>query len=193
MKKLFSIIFGSLLIFNLESNAQSSYKPALQKGSWMVGGSLALSFGSYVSEYKDQSFTTKSEYSYTSSTNSPKGIYFLANGIGLGLGMDLTSTKFKAKEGDSETTQTQYLIGPVFRYYAPFGMFVHADVAFGKSKFKSSSGGSSNSDDSNQTKWQLGIGYAFFANDFVSIAKPYVQKFKFKGKRWNIREYFKNW
>lgn len=176
MKKLSLIIFSSLLIINLESNAQSSYKPAIQKGSWMVGGSLAFSFGSYVSEYKSQFANSKTEYDYSSSTNSPKGMYFLANGIGLGLGVDLTTTKFKAKEGGSEITQTQYLVGPVFRYYAPFGLFIHTDVAFGKSKLKSSNDGSSFTEDSKLTQWRIGVGYAFFANEFVSIEPSIIYR-----------------
>jgi hypothetical protein len=141
---------------------------ALQKGSWMIGGSLGLTFGSMVSESQSQFSNSKIELSYTTLTNSPKGIFFVTNGIGVGLGVDVNYFKLKNKDGNSESSQTQYLLGPVFRYYAPYGLFFHADVAFGKSTSKSS-GGISETQDSNQIKWQLGVGYAAFVNDFISV------------------------
>jgi hypothetical protein len=169
MKKLLVIVIATLVISAVKCFGQG-YKPALTKGSVLIGGAASLGFGSSQSEYSSSFGTGDSKSSYFQISGTPKAIFFLANGIGLGVMADVTSISAKdADDTDSEYTTTQYSLGPVFRYYAPFGLFAHGDFSFGKYKEKYSDSFGSETDESTLTKWNIGVGYAAFVNDFVSI------------------------
>ena len=131
---------------------------------------MAFSFGNATNEYSGDFGSGKEEVGYSSLSFTPTAGFFVANGIAIGLIVDLTSTTYKSEEDvDWEETSTQYSVGPVFRYYTPGGFFVHGDVSFGKMIEKSSYDGDSDQDDADLLKWQVGVGYAFFLNDHVSI------------------------
>jgi outer membrane protein len=169
MKKIVSIMALALLINTCESLGQSSYRPGLQKGSVLTSGNLALSFGTAKDNIIAQSGANESQSGYTSVTLSPKAGFFVVNGFLIGLGVDLNSMTLKSKDADSKTTITQFTAGPLIRYYAPGGFFVHADIAWGKDMEKYAAGGLSDEEDANVNKWQLGAGYAFFVNDHIAI------------------------
>jgi outer membrane protein len=169
MKK--TLILVSLVLPLMVTNvfAQYEYPAAIQKGSVLTGGSAALSFGTSKNEFKSQWANYESEVGYTSFSLTPKAGFFVVNGLALGVVLDLTTTSYKDKEDDSKSASTQYSLGPMIRYYTAGGFFVFADILFGKNTYKETWEGGEDKSDSNLSKWQLGIGYAFFLNDFVSI------------------------
>jgi outer membrane protein len=169
MKKAFGIITLALLIHSGSSFSQSSYRSALQKGSVLANGNLALSFGRATSDYYSQFGSNNIERGYTSITVSPKAGFLVANGLMFGVAVDLNSQTVNHESSDSKTTLMEYTVGPVVRFYAPGGFFVHSDVAFGKNIEKSSNGSLTERDKANVFKWQLGVGYALFLNNHVAI------------------------
>ncbi len=142
----------------------------------LTNGNLALSFGTSKSDYKTQFSSSKNESGYTSFTLSPKAGFFLANGVMLGLAVDLNSITYNDRTEDSKGTTKQYMIGPVIRFYTPGNFFFHADVAFGKNVEKYSDESMTDSDDSKVSKWQLGVGHAFFVNNHIAIEPNIVYR-----------------
>ena len=169
MKKILLWVILAQVCVGTSAFAQSKYPAALQKGSVLTGGNFGFSFGTnkstYHSPYSDFSFSQK----YSSITMSPHAGFFLANGFSLGLIVDLTSTTYKGDEFNQKDKNSQYTIGPAVRFYTPGGFFFHADVAFGKNTSKSSSDWGSYTGEDKLSKYQLGIGYAIFINDFVAL------------------------
>jgi hypothetical protein len=53
----------------------------------------------------------------------------------------------------------------MIRYYLPGGFFIHGDYAFGKSTFKYSG----EKDQSDLSKYNLGVGYAAFISEKIAI------------------------
>jgi outer membrane protein len=176
MKKAFGIITLALLIHGGNSFSQSSYRSALQKGSVLANGNLAISFGKATTDYSSQFGSSNIETGYTSITVSPKVGFFVANGLMFGLAVDLNSQTIKHESSDSKTALTEYTVGPVVRFYAPGGFFVHGDLALGKNIEKSSSGSLSEEDKAKVFKWQLGVGYAVFINNHVAIEPNFAYR-----------------
>ena len=78
MKKALLIIVVSALvaIVKIDSKAQATYRPALLKGSSLIGGNLSFSFGSIETKYSG-AFSGKSELSYNSFSFSPRLVFLL--------------------------------------------------------------------------------------------------------------------
>lgn len=166
-KNLFAISVSALILMgNMETIAQASYRPALQKGSVNLDGGFALSFGKDTNEYKSSFGSGKSEASFTSLTLSPKVNFFVTNGFALGIATDITSTSYKSKDTDSKASMTQFTLGPAIKYYTAGGFFLQGNVTFGKSNYVYDG---EPDDNTKVSKWQLGAGYAIFLNDYVSI------------------------
>lgn len=64
-------------------------------------------------------------------------------------------------------TDTQFLFGPVARYYMDNGLFGHGQFGFGTFKNKSESGGSSFETKSSISELRIGAGYAARISDTV--------------------------
>ncbi|MEX2234501.1 MAG: hypothetical protein WD824_20205 [Cyclobacteriaceae bacterium] len=172
MKKIILLISIALLVNSGKNFGQSAYRPALQKGSVLTNGNLAVSFGTATSDYTSQYGSSSAESGYTSWTLSPKVGFFLANGFLAGVAVDMNSVTLKYETNDSKAKTTQYTLGPVIRYYTPGGFFVHADVAFGRAIEKYSD----DKESSKILKWQLGAGYAFFINNHISLEPNIVYR-----------------
>jgi hypothetical protein len=169
MKKILLWVLLAQVCLSTSVIAQSRYRPALQKGSVLAGGNVGFSFGTYKSTYSSPYVDYSYSQKYSSVTMSPHAGVFVANGFSLGLIVDLTSATYKGDEFNQKDKSSQYAIGPAVRFYTPGGFFFHADIAFGKNTYKSSSDWGSSSGEDKLTKYQLGIGYAIFVNDFVAL------------------------
>ncbi len=170
------LLLSMTMLISLASFTQSTYQPALQKGSTMVGGGMALSFGNAVIKYSGYYGSDESEEGYSSFSFTPTVGSFVSNGMVVGLIADWTSTTYKDKDADSKSTSTQYSFGPALRYYASNGFFVQGDISFGKMIEKYSYDDESEQEDTNLLKWKLGIGYAFFLNDHVSVEPSFMYR-----------------
>jgi outer membrane protein len=139
----------------------------LQKGSVLVGGSMAINFGNTKYEYSSQ--TSKSKLSSFQFT--PEVGFFAGNGFALGISLDYNTETQKSDQDNSsnKVTSTDYLAGPFIRLYTKGGLFFMGNYSFGKSITKYKYSGGSESDENNVSKWKLGIGYAAFLNDHVAL------------------------
>ncbi len=167
MKKAMVIPVALLGLLCSKSFAQSEYRPALQKGSVLVGGSMAINVGDAKYEYSSQ--TSKSKISTFQFT--PEIGFFASNGFALGLSLDLNTETQKSDQNNSSNkiTSTEYLAGPFLRIYTKGGIFFMGNYSFGKSITKYAYSGGSDKNESNISKWKLGVGYAAFLNDHVAL------------------------
>lgn len=136
------IVISVLVLVFLSSAAFAQ----TEKGSWMVGGNVALN-------------TAKND---TRITFSPSGGYFFLNNFAAGANVSLDYSKI----GGTKTTA--WGLGPFSRYY--FGTmnvrpFVHADLSFQSNKTVTTNG----SNTYNSTQYFLGAGVAGFINRNVAI------------------------
>ena len=169
MKKISLIAIALLFMQCTQIIAQSDYRPALQKGSKLIGGGFSLGFGNQKEEFNYQSGSSTDETTKNSFSLNPSVGFFIGNGFSLGLSLDLTSETVKDKSDDSKSTLTQYALGPIVRYYTKSGTFFFGDLAFGKAVYKSTYSGGSDEGDANRTLWKLGVGHAIFLNEHVAL------------------------
>ena len=147
------------------SIAQSKYPMSLQKGTISAGGGVSFSFGKLESSSSSPYGSGSSKYSYSKISFEPRVSYFVTDGLAIGLITDYTSIGMKPENGE-KSTETQYAIGPMVRFYLPGGFFIHSDYSFGK---YNSRYGSDNNDQSGLTKYTLGVGYAAFISEKIAI------------------------
>ena len=141
-----------------------------EKGNWMVGSDLALSFNSVkeTPRYDGTSgnVTTQNTFKFVPNLN-----YFVINNLAVGLGLEYQSTTTKVKPvAGSETkgTASAFVIAPNAHYYFPIGgnlaPFVGAKVGYAWS--------SAGDSDSNKTRGlALGVkgGMAYFVNQGAAL------------------------
>lgn len=158
MKKLSVTLCVALLCLN--ATAQ------IEKGRFLAGGSLGLSFQNYKSQFDGN---TTDETKSTSFSLSPRAGYFLTDAIaaGAGLNLSLSSSKY---DDDDKYNGTSIFFTPFVRYYLPQGLFGQFEIGIGSSKDK----WTYVNDDDEVYKyksffWSLGVGYAYFLNDNVAI------------------------
>ncbi len=164
MKKVIIILAALVVLVYSKSLAQSEYHPALQKGSVLVGGSMAINLGNASYEYSSQTNKAKlKSFQFT-----PEVGFFVGNGLALGLSLDFNTETHKDDQ-NSKTSSTQYLAGPFIRLYTKGGLFFLGNYSFGKSMVKYSYSGGSNESEENTSKWKLGLGYAAFLNEHVAL------------------------
>ncbi len=167
MKKAIVISVALLGLLCSKSFAQSEYRPALQKGSVLIGGSMAINLGNQNYEYSSQTNKTKlNSFQFT-----PEIGFFAGNGFVLGLSLDYNTEKQKYNQygNDNKTTSTQYLAGPFIRLYTKGGLFFMGNYSFGKTIYKYSYSGVSEKEEATTSKWKLGVGYAAFLNEHVAL------------------------
>lgn len=95
--------------------------------------------------------------------------YFIMDGVLVGGNLHLESEKFKSQTTADFSLDRSISFGPLVRYYHHSDYFVQADLALGKRKFESESGGFSSVTTQNIFGFNLGVGKAIFLNEFVSI------------------------
>jgi outer membrane protein len=166
MKKLIFITVALLGIVGSKSFAQSEFRPALQKGAVLVGGSLALNMGN--AKYESSSYNEETKLSSFQFT--PEVGFFAGNGVALGLSLNLsTETQKSDQDKSNKFTATDFMAGPFIRLYARNGLFFMGNYSFGKKTTKYTYSGGSNSDKTNISNWKIGVGYAAFLNEHVAL------------------------
>ena len=165
MKKITLITVALVFIKCTQIIAQSEYRAALQKGSALVGGSMAINLGNGKYEYSSQTNKTK----INSFNVYPEVGFFATNGFALGLSLDLNTETQKSDQNSNKSTTTEYLLGPFIRVYAKGGVFFTGNYSFGKAISESTYSGGSNKEEAKTSKWKLGLGYAAFLNENVAL------------------------
>lgn len=157
-----------LLLASIPSFAQI---PGLQKGSFLVGGTMDLSFVNYKNEATFGSFDYSNKGSGTSITFSPQVGYFVAEGLTLGGLINLTNSTTSDEDEDGKYTVSNFSVGPFFRYYTKSKIFFHGEYTFGSEKTKVT--GQYEDGKQRLSGWKLGTGYAAFLNDHIAL-EPHV-------------------
>jgi outer membrane autotransporter protein len=159
MKK--SIFFTFLVLFVcIEAGAQ------IEKGRVLAGGSIGFSFQNYKSVFDG---TTTDETKTTSFSLSPRAGYFITDAIAVGAGLNLSLSSSKYDD-DDKYNGSSIFFSPFVRYYLPQRLFGQFEIGIGSSKDK----WTYVNDDDEEYKyksffWSLGVGYAYFLNDNVSV------------------------
>lgn len=151
-----------------------------EKGNWMVGSDLALSFESEKTVTRLDG-TKQSEGTVSTFKITPNLNYFVIDNLAVGLGLGYESKKTKGEDGAKNT----FTIAPTAHYYFPIGgklaPFVGAKVGYAhRSK------GSSDSDKWNGLVVGGKAGIAYFVNDGAALT-GYVgyDHFSLKNKQVN--------
>jgi hypothetical protein len=96
----------------LASNSSFAQIPSLQKGSFLAGGTMDLSFANYKNEATFGSFDYSSKGSGTSITFSPQVGYFVTEGLTLGGLINLTKSTTSDEDEDGKYTVSTSRLGP---------------------------------------------------------------------------------
>jgi len=170
MKKLFTIICGTLITLSLSAQVETS------QGTMLLGlGTDALSFTSLsvndmdggTVDY-DMDKNTRSEYK----VNTKAG-YFVSDGLAIGLGVSLGGSTTIQEEGsyDYQRDSSGYAISPFVRYhFGESGVYGEVAYSIGSSSWKQESNGFDyESEPIKVSGLVIGAGYAIYVNDMISI------------------------
>lgn len=135
------------------------------KGKFMMGGSLAVNFGNTKAQYDG---TKLSEVKQFSALLEPHVGYFVTDGLAVGLGIGLNNSTEKY-DSDNKDTQNALLVSPFARYYTPVGLFGEASVGLGSVNLIEQYEGEKDEFKSGVFGWSVGVGYAIFLNEHVSL------------------------
>jgi len=153
-----------LASLNAFAQKEESKTRPTDKGHFIIDGSIFFSTNNSKSE--QDGFNTKSNaFGFGI---SPKAAYFIADRLALGLetSFNYTDNEFTNTDGDkTSSNSTAISAGPFFRYYLMNGIFGQASLGFGTSN--SESNGFENKSDF--FRYQLGVGYAIFLNQHISL------------------------
>lgn len=162
MKKnlLLTVLLTFGLLFSTQLFAQT------EKGNLLLGGGASFN---YSDNNFDNGNSTNDVSTSTSFNFSPRIGYFVADRLALGASLGIFSSKSNSDDSDFEASSTGISFGPYVRYYLESGLFASANVGFGSSTFKTEGGLFDGDQTSSSINWGLGIGYAIFLNESISV------------------------
>lgn len=139
------------------------------KGAVLIGG--GLNFSSTTSSYEfDGKEVENVETKYTDLGLTPKVGYLLTDNIAVGVMVDFSNSKITStfENSEIESTANGIAAGPFVRYYTALGIFGEAGVGLGS---MTTNGGGEDEKDlkSSLFGWNVGLGYAAFLNDHISV------------------------
>lgn len=163
MKKFLSFAIATLAVFiAVDSFAQ------FNQGRYIAGG--GFNFSTETNKSKSGSTVTTDGKS-TQFSLSPQVGYFPVDNIAVGLGLVLSSGKYKPDGVGTTSTSSSVSVGPFVRYYLPVPVFFQAMATFGSTKAHFDYPDPIPDADNSYGifNWSLGVGYAYFLNDYVAI------------------------
>jgi hypothetical protein len=165
MKKIITSIMALSLIFS--ASAQTS------SGDILLDAGTDFSFTSLkLNDIDPGGLNGLSSKSSAIELNASGG-YFIMDGLVLGLGVAYSSGKTTVDlgGGESVSTETSLVIGPMLRYYiGETNLWGQISYGLGSGKEKDETGGTTTeTDDPKIGAFGLGLGYAHFLNDNISI------------------------
>lgn len=141
------------------------------KGRYLVGGSIGFSG---LTSKSDNNGTTTTLGKSTSFSLAPSAGYFFMNNVAAGATLNLSTSSYKPDGNGTKVSSNGFTLTPFVRYYLQPGIFFQGLVGFGSSKSKATTGATTTETKYSSFDWALGVGYAYFLNDFVSI-EPLLQ------------------
>ena len=141
------------------------------KGRYLIGGSV--SFNSSTNKV-DNNGTSTTIGKSSSFGLAPSAGYFFMNNLAAGASLSLGTSSFKPDGQGTKSSGVNFSLTPFVRYYLQPGIFFQGSFGFGSSKSKSTTGATTTETKFTTSNWGLGVGYAYFLNDFVSI-EPLLQ------------------
>ena len=165
MKKIITSILALSLIFS--ASAQTS------SGDILLDAGTDFSFNSLkLNDIDPGGLNGLSQKTSAIELNVTSG-YFVMDGLVLGLGVAYSSDKTTTNPGgvDEVSITTSLVIGPMLRYYiGETNLWGQISYGLGLGKTKDEEGGSSiETDDPKIVALGIGLGYAHFLNDNISI------------------------
>jgi outer membrane protein len=122
------------------ASATLTHAQFIEKGAIVGSGSVWLNF------------TSHDDYSTRSFSLQPWAGFFIIDDLAIG-GQLSVSTSSTSGDNFATYSSSSFAVGPIARYYLPFGVFFQADAGFGA--------GSTNSDVDYSLFWAgAGVGYA---------------------------------
>lgn len=178
MKKLLSLFAFSLLTMSLFAQVTSS---PTKRGNFVIGSRVGFSSAKSSVDVQSASGSIKGDGGSSYQFNLSPGIgYFLADNFVLGVGLDWIKTNSKTGVDLSGTTtdaqesdNNNVLFGPFLRYFLPAGddkaFFIGTTVGFGNSKNQFTSGGKSQSINTNLFTLGIGPGFTIYSKNGLAL------------------------
>jgi outer membrane protein len=164
MKKLLLASVLACLAFNVSAQQEETIVNPTDKGHFIVDGSVYFSTNN--SKTENQGFNT--EVNSFGLGISPKVSYFIIDRLAIGIEASFAYSDNEYTNnsgGEISSNSTSILIGPSVRYYITKGFFGQASLGFGFSNSK----GEGYETKNDSFRYKLGLGYAFFLNEHISI------------------------
>lgn len=158
MKKIVTVIALALIC----SGAYAQFN----QGRILAGGGIGFSTATHKAEVNN---TTSTLGKSTTFTFNPKAGYFIIDNLAVGLGFDIASETLKPEGTSGKSGNSDFALGPFVRYYLQPGVFFQGAVSFGGHTDKAINGNTTTTTKYNAFNWDLGVGYAYFLNDYVAI------------------------
>lgn len=159
------ILLAALLISTTGVFAQ------FNQGRWLAGGSVG--FSTVTSKTKTNN-STNTDGTSTNFSLSPEAGYFVMDNLAVGAGLSLSAGKSKAEGTPTYTfSSSRMAIYPFVRYYLSQPIFFQALIGGGTTKTKTTINTTTTEAKAGNFLWALGVGYAYFLNDFVAI-EPFI-------------------
>lgn len=137
-----------------------------EKGNMILGGGLNFNF-------TDSDFDTGSSTNDVSTSTSininPSFGYFIADNFVVGASVGLSFLSSESDGGDITSSSNGISFGPYVRYYTDSGLFGLAGLGFGSTNIQQESPFFDTDVTSSTFSWQVGVGYAIFLNESISI------------------------
>lgn len=178
MKKVLFVIF---IFLSFTLFAQDDDARPTDKGSFLVNG--ALGFNVSKVDMPESIFKDISRFNVSL---SPRAGYFVIDRLAVGLETSFTFSREKidyvdvtfpidyvSDLEDQITTTTMLSAGPFVRYYLKNGIFAEASIGFGKLNSKRDDYLGTLELERNFFSYELGVGYAIFFNNSVSL-EPFL-------------------
>jgi hypothetical protein len=162
MKNLITLV---LMIVSL--NLFSQVEKPITKGNFLIGGSATGGYYSY--KYSGSTSSTK----YISASFYPSVGYFIVDG--LAFGFSLSSSVYKGLE-DYKYSNFSAGIGPMAKYYTPFGIFAGGSISY---SFSNTTNNNSSKSANNNISINPELGYAYFINSKIALETSINYSYQF--------------
>ncbi|AQS92779.1 hypothetical protein BXQ17_01300 [Polaribacter sp. BM10] len=166
MKKI-ALLFITFITISI--NAQT------EKGSFMIGASSNLNFGS-AKIWSENDGYNSGDTKATNFSIAPKVGYFIIDNFVIGTELGLSYSKSSYENGSDSYKNNSFVFTPFLKNYflkGEFKPFIEAKVSFGKNKSENNYYDAFDSynytDESNIFGYEFGAGIAYFINDTISV------------------------
>lgn len=166
-----TVVLALTILLSISVYAQNDDVRPTDKGSFLVNG--AFNFNTSNVDATNSFLDGAKQFNLSF---SPRAGYFVMDGLAVGLETTFTYAReeFEFIYGTLTNKTSIFTAGPFVRYYLKSGFFAEASIGFGKQNSESDDPDGVNFEtEIDFFSYELGVGYAIFFNNNVSL-EPFL-------------------